>query len=213
MSNAPDTWSRRLARGLMNAVLLVYVLVCAIVVFVDRNIDYRLRSYNVPLLPNLALLAIAVVGVILFHKLVLQRRTTTKESIHAGSGRRVAIIATAALYCYQLVSFYNVGFLTGWDAGIVREASILPAPLSQTLAADGSYYSYFSRYPNNLLLLILLRAQDRIRAAVVPQMAEGVFFAIISMLLVSLSFYLFTRVSAKLLGQGRTSLLAVFLRK
>jgi hypothetical protein len=106
----------------MNAVLLVYVLVCAIVVFVDRNIDYSLRSSNVPLLPNLALLAIAVVGVILFHKLVLQRRTTTKEPAHAGSGRGVAIIATAALFCYQLVSFYNVGFLTGWDAGTVREA-------------------------------------------------------------------------------------------
>ena len=208
MSNAPDNWSRRLARGLMSAVLLVYVLVCAIVVFVDRNIDYSLRSSNVPLLPNLALLAIAVVGVILFHMLVLQRRTTTKEPVHAGSGRGTAIIATAALYCYQLVSFYNVGFLTGWDAGTVREASILPAPLSQTLAGDGWYYSYFSRYPNNLLLLILLRTQDRIRAAVVPQMAEGVFFAIISMLLVSLSFYLFTRVSAKLLGQGRASLLA-----
>lgn len=208
MSNAPDNWSRRLARGLMNAVLLVYVLVCAIVVFVDRNIDYRLRASNVPLLPNLALLAIAVVGVILFNKFVLQRRATVKEPAHASSGRGAAIIATAALFCYQLVSFYNVGFLTGWDAGAVREASILPAPLSQTLVADGWYYSYFSRFPNNLLLLILLRAQDRIRAAVVPQMAESVFFAIISMLLVSLSFYLFTRVSAKLLGQGGFAQLA-----
>ncbi len=208
MSNAPDNWSRRLARGLMNAVLLVYILVCAIVVFVDRNIDYSLRASNVPLLPNLALLAIAIVGVVLFHKLVLQRRDAVKESARTSGGRGAAIIATAALFCYQLVSFYNVGFLTGWDAGTVREASILPAPPSQTLVADGWYYSYFSRFPNNLLLLILLRAQDRIRAAVVPQMAEGVFFAIISMFLVSLSFYLFTRVSAKLLGKGRTSLLA-----
>lgn len=208
MSNAPDNWSRRLAHGLMNAVLVVYVLVCAIVVFVDRNIDYSLRASNAPLLPNLALLAIAVVSVILFHKLVLQRRATAKEPAHASSGRGAAIIATAALFCYQLVSFYNVGFLTGWDAGTVREASVLPSPLSQTLAADGWYYSYFSRFPNNLLLLILLRAQDRIRAAVVPQIAEGVFFAMVSMLLVSLSFYLFTRVSAKLFGQGGFARLA-----
>lgn len=129
MSNAPDNWSRRLARGLMNAVLLVYILVCAIVVFVDRNIDYSLRASNVPLLPNLALLAIAIVGVVLFHKLVLQRRDAVKESARTSGGRGAAIIATAALFCYQLVSFYNVGFLTGWDAGTVREASILPAPL------------------------------------------------------------------------------------
>ena len=210
MSNAPDNWSRRLARGLMNAVLLVYVLVCAIVVFVDRNITYFLSDYNIPLPPNLLLLAIIAIVALLVQRAAMRKRASDADKPVPArrTGRIPCAIATVALFCYQLTSFYYVGFLTGWDAGILRGASSLAVPISQTLPADSWYYLYFSSYPNNRLMLVLLRTQDRLRAALVPQVDTGVFYAEVSMALVSMSFYLFTRISAKLFGHGRFSLLA-----
>lgn len=210
MSEASETWGQRIARGLMDAVLVAYVLVCAIVVFVDRNIAYFHSGCNIPLQPNLALIAIAAAVALLFQKACAQRMAS---SAPAHKVRRApCIAATAALFCYQLASFYYAGFLTGWDAGILRDASILAAPISQTLPAIDSLYLYFSRYPNNLLMLVVLRAQDRIRIALMPRVSAGVFYAVVSMALVSLSFYLFTRVSARLFARGRFQLLtnAVF---
>lgn len=209
MSDASETWGQRFARGLMNAVLVVYVLVCAIILFVDRNVTYSMSGYNTPLLPNLALVAIAAVIALLCQKMFTLRKASdaAPSPVHR-TGRAPYIFATAALFCYQLVSFYYVGVLTGWDAGTLRGASTLAAPISQTLPADDWYYLYFSSYPNNLLMLIIFRVQDRIRAALMPQVSTGVFYAVISMALVSLSFYLFTRVSAKLFGRERRSLVA-----
>lgn len=209
MSDASETWGQRFARGLMNAVLIVYVLVCAVVLFVDRNVAYFASSYNIPLLPNLALIAIAAVIALLCQKMFTLRKASDTAPAPVLRARKAPyIFATAALFCYQLVSFYYVGVLTGWDAGTLRGASTLAAPISQTLPADDWYYLYFSSYPNNLLMLIIFRVQDRIRAALMPQISTGAFYAVISMALVSLSFYLFTRVSAKLVTHGRLHLLA-----
>jgi hypothetical protein len=38
MSEASESWGQRLARGLMGVVFVAYALVCAILLFVDRNI-------------------------------------------------------------------------------------------------------------------------------------------------------------------------------
>lgn len=207
MSEASENWSQHLARWLMSAVLVVYAVVCAIDFFFDRNVHYDAGKYNIPLIPNLILIAIAAIGMFLFQR-ICTVKIPRKSSISFCTSRNVSIIATVALFCYQVASLYFAGFLTGWDAGNLRTASVFPSPLSQTLPANDALFQYFSRYPNNLLMLVLLRAQDRIRATVLPDLSSGTFYALVSMLLVSLSFFLFTRVSARLFGHTRLSLAA-----
>ncbi len=209
MSEASESWGQRLARGLMGVVFVAYALVCAILLFVDRNITYWGSNGNVPLLPNLAVFALIVVGMLLYQILRTKVRAARRICALDDKERRaICILATLALFSYQVASFYYAGILTGWDVGGLRRVSVFPSPISQTLPAVDWAYLYFSRYPNNLLLLILLRAQDHIRAVAMPSISPGVFYALVSMLLVSISFYLFTRVSARLFGRGRLSVAA-----
>lgn len=209
MDEASGNWSHRLACGLMTAVLVAYALVCVIVLFIDRNVSYFTSRFNIPLLPNLAILVPVVASAFLLRRHFARGESNRlKGSVLPGLNRKISIIATVALFCYQVASLYFAGFLTGWDVSVVRTASVLPAPISQTLPSNDFLYSYFSRYPNNLLMLILLRAQDRFRMLAAPSITTGAFYALVSMLLVSLSFYLFTRVSAELFGHTKLSTLA-----
>ena len=53
----------------------------------------------------------------------------------------------------QIYIFYNAFFLTGWDAGAVREFAV--QYISGDIRFSPDAQIYFSRYPNNILLLLI----------------------------------------------------------
>lgn len=195
-----------IARVLSRIVLVLYLGVLSLVVILDRRVHYYLMEKNVPLLPNWALIAIAAAIIAALWMLQTRFGESPKASAPSRSHRFrpwIAATVTVGLFAYQVVSFEQAGFITGWDAANVTTASLLPSPLSQSIFQDPFYYLYFSHYPNNILLLVVLRAENALRSALSLPVTPEAFYAYISMLLVSLSFFVFTLLSDRLLD-GRS---------
>lgn len=198
---------QRIASVLATIVLALYLVILALDLFVDRRVRYWGSDSNVPLAPNWVLLALVVGAVAVV--LAVRRRRQPKaggacvQPPHAARRYTLAaLVATLALLCYQAASFKYAGFYSGWDTGAIRGAVLLPSPLSQSLPKDAGLYFYFSTYPNNIFLVIVLRAEEVIRQALFPWIAVRAFLAYVSIVLVSASFFIFTRISGRLLPRG-----------
>ena len=213
--------ARELAKRLKVATVLaafVLVLYCAIafiVVFVDRNISYHLDGCNIPFLPNVALVAI-LLGVLLLLRLLLGL-LPTKTSGQTAANRfgewftapldlptsrlvLIGLLGTGFVTIVQLVVFLQAGIVTGWDAGAVRDLASLGGD-SLALPADAFYgsglYYYCCRYPNNLLLMALLRLEVLFSRAFLPDISPDGFLAAASIFLVALTFLFFVLVAGK----------------
>ena len=106
------------------------------------------------LLPNLILLPLGGIGLFLLSCLIW--RFVPKS----GTKKRAVIILCAALFLYQLISAYSYYFLTGWDAMVIREMSLAFARGDRVLME--SWKEYFSIYPNNAMIVVLLGAVTKL---------------------------------------------------
>ncbi|MGN0076855.1 MAG: hypothetical protein ACI38Z_07785 [Parafannyhessea sp.] len=201
---------QRVAGVLAAIVLVLYLGILALDLILDRRVRYWGSDSNVPLAPNWVLLLIAA-GIVAVVLAVRRRRRpeakrTSAQPDHPVLGDTLpALVATLALLCYQAASFKYAGFYSGWDTGAIRGAVLLPSPLSQSLPKDAGLYFYFSTYPNNIFLVIVLRAEEVIRRTLFPWIAIRAFLSYVSIVLVSASFFMFTRISGRLLSHGSFS--------
>lgn len=129
---------------------IVFSIIVAILLFFD-NILYCCKIEF--FLPNgvffciVLMILLAGVG---FYCLVKNKKTLLKKCSTLNIDKFI-LVATVLLFLGQCYVFYNTFFLSGWDAGAVRN-------FVETIMNDGdrgSINNYFSRYPNNLFIAYL----------------------------------------------------------
>lgn len=116
---------------------------------------------------------------------------------------RLVAISVPGLFLLQIFLFYQIFFESGWDANVVTEAARAIVARDTESLQDVSGW-YFSHYPNNLLLTLVISLLLRINGAL------GLFagdYELMSMVLVNSALSLGTAVlvyrTLVLLGTGR----------
>ena len=143
----------------LSAALLGTVII--LVVFFSNVPRYISKSF---LLPNGTLVLIAVGGWLLFVgacRFISEKRHLRLSSDEEGGEKqhmvdRAVVGLCVCLFFVQLYICYNIFFVTGWDPGTIWATALA--------RVEGEVWNemYFSRYPNNLLLLLLETALIRI---------------------------------------------------
>lgn len=173
-------------------------IVFAVVVLVDRRVDYFFSTANVPAAPNLVLACAGCVGVLVAVVLFRSRIKMWLEQL-PGDREHAWDIACASVpvvvFVVQLVVYYAAGINTGWDAGALADQSIISDVECVTSQA---VQSNFSRYPNNLFLFWLFRRLNDLRLAIVPGVGYRAWLAGCSCFAVSCSCFMFMRVTKSL---------------
>lgn len=119
--------------------------------FSDVQYTAKMDNYisNAALLIPVAFLCIAAV--------VWARRQSRGDKVFD----RVVAISLPALFILQIFVFYQIYFESGWDAELVANAARLIVS-HDTAALSRDYGWYFSRYPNNLLLTLIISGTMRL---------------------------------------------------
>lgn len=196
---------RRVVIALCRVACVLGALLLALLVIVDRRVAYFQSDLYMALLPNAALLAIWC-ALLLTILMVARRRKSPSHAKHfsakghrdAHTSHRYAVwcaAASVALLVFQVLAYRAIRLNTGWDVHEVTSAAITPVN-----AWPERWFVYFSRYPNNLLLLWFLRGADVLRGMVAPGMSPYMAFALCACAASSLSFFLFTRVAKRVMG-------------
>ena len=143
----------------LSAALLGTVII--LVVFFSNVPRYISKSF---LLPNGTLVLIAVGGWLLFVgacRFISEKRHLRLPSDEEGGEKqhmvdRAVVGLCVCLFFVQLYICYNIFFVTGWDPGTIWATALA--------RVEGEVWNemYFSRYPNNLLLLLLETALIKI---------------------------------------------------
>lgn len=136
----------------LSAALLGTVII--LVVFFSNVPRYISKSF---LLPNGTLVLIAVGGWLLFVgacRFISEKRHLRLTSDEEGGEKqhmvdRAVVGLCVCLFFVQLYICFNIFFVTGWDPGTIWATALA--------RVEGEVWNemYFSRYPNNLLLLLL----------------------------------------------------------
>lgn len=202
----------KIASVLAGTVLVLYLLTALIVVVVDRRVGYHFGEYNVPLFPNFMLLLILATVVLLVWLLLRHVHISSQCSLASAAGTWldaplslsplqlcvIGLLGSLVCCILQQFIFSRAGVVTQWDVRDIRNAATIPGHTMSIKAGEYSFY-YMSHYPNNWFMLALQRLQFLFAQAVFPTVKPEVFFARVSIVIVSLTFLFFVPVAAKLL--------------
>jgi len=129
---------------------IIFSIIVAILLFFDNILYYCKMEF---ILSNGVIFCIVLMTLLLgvgFYCWVKTKNQLLKKYSTLNIDKFV-LVATVLLFLGQCYVFYNTFFLSGWDAGAVRN-------FVDTIISDGDRSSinlYFSRYPNNLFLSYL----------------------------------------------------------
>ena len=117
-----------------------------LVLFMSPILSYKCKKTF--LFSNITLLFFDILAVLILSIIwKMSGRHLSKFIDKYGTG--FIVFCSMILFLVQVYICYNIYFLSGWDVGYViavARASIAERPLNNA-------YSYFSRYPNNILIL------------------------------------------------------------
>jgi hypothetical protein len=131
--------------GLASAITVILIVVCS---------DALSTSVKLSLpVSNCALMACAFVGLAVYAAFATKQNKRAASTPAEGKRRNAALpIAVVALFLVQIIGCFNIHFVTNWDPSVVYGTAW---KLAKSLELDGFDWFYFSRYPNNALLLSL----------------------------------------------------------
>lgn len=134
----------------------VFLVCLAVLVLLDNRISYVYQSFCK--VPNTVFVlgAFCILSVYGFLMRKRKRGTGWEQSVDSGSmklkrklHRRNLLILSVLLLAFQIIVAWQIYFKTGWDCGKLVQ-------MSQEIAFQGRSIGddlYFSRYPNNVLLV------------------------------------------------------------
>lgn len=118
---------------------------------VDHGIDYAWKTNNVESNYILVFIgSIILIGAYVIYKILLREII---NNLSEKKWNRLLLFWCIIIFILQIIFAYNIFFLTGWDAGALREVAIMTGN-GQLLNMD-HYTEYFDLYPNNVFLLCL----------------------------------------------------------
>lgn len=185
--------------------MMLIILVMNIIL--SQNIDYSCRngvtvSNGILLLYSLlVLLAFGTIYNVFFRRYV--NRLSKREC------NILLVVGCIILFILQLYIAYNIYFLPGWDAGILRDASTYFAN-DHILDTQNIYYSYLAQYPNNVFLTFIFTI---IKQVIMFLGNDNIDFSlvILSVLLLNLSAWFITKCAAIIFKDRYYSILTLFI--
>lgn len=144
-----------------------------------------------------------IFGILLINLiLVLFKKYGEKIWKSLEQGDRLISILSVVLFLVELIISYGILFATGWDAGEVSWQAGLVAAGEKAL--DNSY---FSHYPNNLLITFLYSLAYRFMGIFDLQMYGAVLIVLFQCFLSSLTGYLLYQISKKMFHSNKIAFL------
>ena len=153
----------------ISALYFVMMLIILVLCFFFGPIKYARKLDHMP--ANLILLPIGLLFVFLVAVLI---RLIIRENMQ--HRRWIPVILFVALFVVQCIFTYSYYFLSGWDAEVIRNASLSFANGNAT--ALNEYYSYLSIYPNNRMIIFLFGIIARI--AMAAGIGQNSYFSLIA---------------------------------
>lgn len=140
----------KVASFLEKAIFFIFVIVFAIIFVLLFGFDFL--SYNLKydfLLPNFVILIL--ICLLAFGLYFVLRKRRAKEDIPNKKYFIILAIIFLVMCSIQFIIVYNIYFLAGWDAGVIRD-------LTNGYFNKGHLHNtwYLSVYPNNILLLWII---------------------------------------------------------
>lgn len=152
-----------------NLIYTTYVFMMSVIVLICLLLENTNYITKIEHVTNLILLPIGIIVFILLYFFISFLKTKLKNIKH-----KPMIIFFISLICLviQICFVYCYWFKTGWDVGVIINAS-------QISAVDGPIDSlYFSRYPNNLFLVYIFSRIIKYKT-ILGISIDGYFFLII----------------------------------
>lgn len=132
---------------------IVGLLITGMIIVVGNRMDYAFKNTKITL-PNGVLFGIGVVSCVCF--LLVTNRM--RKNFDRFSIKRMLVILSCVFFVVEFFISYEIFFKTGWDAGILNDAS----DYMVLHPGENLYSSYYVEYPNNVLLLFIITVIKRI---------------------------------------------------
>ncbi|MDE7423518.1 MAG: hypothetical protein K2N51_07465 [Lachnospiraceae bacterium] len=191
---------KRIIRWIEKSILVIGILFFGWILMLDLFMGNRINYYckSRCLVSNSILIGIGVLLLCIFVFLV--KRYADKINRILGKGDRIIGILSVVLFLVELIISYEILFASGWDAGeVCWQAGLVAAGESKL---DNSY---FSNYPNNLLITFLYSLAYRLMGVFGLQMYGAVIIVAVQCFLSALTGYLLYQVSKKMFHNNKIS--------
>lgn len=187
----------------------LYVLVLAVVLFVDKLVRYPQWAYNQSLLPNILLAlggaAVVAAGIGIWRKRMQGGRLLRKES---GLGFYILLWGMSGLLLLlQVFISYHLYFIAGWDVSIVTGV----ADWIWLEAGSVGEHFYFSQYTNNVGIVYVLAVVSRIAERIGLKVTHYLVLVLVDCVMINLSGVLAALCVKRLTGIGKAGLLSFLL--
>ncbi|MCI8409754.1 MAG: hypothetical protein HFJ09_10895 [Lachnospiraceae bacterium] len=163
-----------------------------------ENITYFCKNKYV--IANKLLMVFGIFLINIFIFLFKKYKRAIRKFLERGD--ELVPIFSVLLFLVELIISYEILFVSGWDAGEVSWQASLVAAGEKAL--DNSY---FSHYPNNLLITFLYSLAYRLMGIVGLQMYGAVIIVIFQCFLSSLTGYLLYQISKKMFHSNKIAFL------
>lgn len=189
------------------ASLALLSLAAILVILLDTSFGLGAYKTNAPPASNILLVTIVLsllaVSWLLVRKLHtrqgrLSERLTDRPTLYIELG------TTIALFVFHLVCLYCIGIASGWDVGIVRGIVLSEDSLLENLPNDSRLY--LLHFPNNHLLIAILRAVGKASCKFLPTLNPAASFAVLSSVCVCASVFVCSRAVLRLYKSNTMSL-------
>lgn len=139
--------------GVINIIFFLMVTTILILnFFIDHKVNYACK--NIVEIPNIILLFIGILALIILFFVYNKYIKKYVDMLNVKQCNILLVIYCIVLFLLQVYLARNIYFLTGWDAGILRESAVGIAN-GQVIDGNFGYYWYYSMYPNNIFLTFI----------------------------------------------------------
>lgn len=190
--------------------ILFAFIICLVLVMnilFSQNIDYSCKngvtvSNGILLLSGLLVLLLFGTVYNIFFRRYVNHLSKAECNI-------LLIVGCISLFILQLYIAYNIYFLSGWDVGILRDASTYFAD-NQVLDSQCIYSFYFARYPNNVFLTFIFTIIKQITMFIGSNNLD---FSLVigGILLLNISAWFITKCAAIIFKDRYYSILTLFI--
>lgn len=175
--------------------LIMMTSILMLVFFFQKEVKFVCKQNFI--LDNFSYLFIGIILFSLFYFLSIFISNKTKKY------RLLILISLILLFLFLVFFSFSVYFISGWDVGVLRNKVYALIYHSN----DDSYFTYFSMYPNNLLLLYIFKIIILISKSLF-NIDHYFILVILQCFLMTVTLYLIYKITLKLLNQRVYAIMA-----
>ena len=199
---------KRLQKSIIYSIQIVFIcMMCVILtlIFFFSDIEYACKR----IYPNGVIFAWTLLVFFLLYFFyfagtrIYKKIFVADKEKKSANWNRIMVIVTLLLFLVQMYLAYNIYFLTGWDVAgkIIPGAKLLAN--GDISGFNTQFWEYFSRYPNNIPMVVLYGALLKVNAKIGIWGTQNELMSIITLncALNALTCFLTCKITKTLLGK------------